>query len=220
MKTLSSTLLAAFIIAIMATSCAPMDESPLNEANLRISESNSFVELAELIEENNQVTAAPSHQPGLVHVPIIGCDTMTTDLVIAYTDQTYFKVGEIVMTVTDTELYFEIDPYSGLKIMKVAYFESQSREDVPLNKDNTPDYQNFSNSEEWSNGKATHRFSIPLASLYQCQAYSVYIQIATMNGPNGQPKFWDAWAWGHDQGRGYIMEVCIPSCGGGQIFQN
>ncbi|MCB9234828.1 MAG: hypothetical protein H6581_24455 [Bacteroidia bacterium] len=219
MKNFNFTFFVALMIALMAYGCNPMDENPLQETN-SLEVQTAEAELNAIIENHNQETAKPTYTPGQVHIPVAGCDTLTTDLVIPYGDQSAIKIGEVYITLTNSDLYFTVDPYAGIKVVKVSFAEDAVREGIALDKDGTPDHDNFEYQESFANGKPRHTFGVTLEKINQCQAYCLYIQLATFNGPGGAPKYWDAWAWGHDVGDGYIMELCVPECGAGSIFQN
>lgn len=198
------------LCAFLATGCTPDQESPLSENTLTFVKQTTLP-TADVIGDELPV-ADIMYTPGLIHTPVIGCDTLITPLVVSV-NNINVTVGRVYITQTPDHLYFQVFPFSGLKIRSMSLFEGDGIGSVPLDKAGTPDFDLFPYKESFDYPKVRHTMSLPMNALNFCQAYSVHAEILSLNGSSGYYHVWDSWGWGHDLGDGFAIEACVPACG-------
>lgn len=215
MKLTTLTLLTALLFCLLNSGCSPDQDNPLSEtepSELVQKRVSTLSDLHAAIEAGKDTEDADLfYQPGYVHNPIVGCDTLITDLVVGYGPYNV-KVGDVFITQTATHLYFIVKPFSGLKIQSLSLHEAEGLNNIPLDKDGTPDYSSFQMGQDYQYPVAKSSYGIPMNLLNPCQAYSLHIDLVTLSNQSNYIG-WDAWAWGHDLGTGFGMELCVPSCG-------
>ncbi|MCB9234829.1 MAG: hypothetical protein H6581_24460 [Bacteroidia bacterium] len=215
MKLTKIVILAVTIFALFNTGCSPDQESPLQSANEITSVNSASASISDLykaIEDGkNQGEADDLFHPGYVHNPIVGCDTLETPLVVAY-GPTNITVGTVYITQTSSTLYFIVKPFAGLKVDRLALHEADGINNIPTDKIGTPDIKKFTRSEMFQVPATKAQIGVPMTEINQCQAYSLFVEIVTMSSTSTS-NGWHSWAWGHDMGVGFGMELCVPACG-------
>lgn len=198
---------------IFASGCMPLEENPMEVTNEEATASvtNMTVPSTEEIGDEN-FDPEIYYNPGLIHEPVIGCDTLITDLVVHSGPYTV-TVGKVYITQTSHDLHFLVHPYSGLRIMKMAFYEGNGLNAIPVDKAGTPSPVKFDNQVSFQVPVVNHDLAIPMVDLLNCQAYCLFVQVVTVNANGGVTNSWGAWAWGHSVGEGFAMELCVPNCG-------
>ncbi|MCB9230629.1 MAG: hypothetical protein H6581_03155 [Bacteroidia bacterium] len=200
MKLSNITLALALLFTLFFSACSPIQDDPLAEQNNQPQQTDeAFLQTID--------TDGAAYKGGSTV-----CDVYTLPMVTTASSQ-YQSFGNVVFSHTVTDLTIDVKPSPGLKLTNVEIWEGDFNASLPLLPSGTPDVSQFPRQYTYPTGVTLHQEIISKSQLFPCHGFAIHAGVAFF-GPNGNILLAkDAWMFGHKQGGGMVIELCIPVCG-------